>query len=208
MRRSKDSIRCCIVDERAIFMDIAHNRYFALAPQRDRIFRAFASGTFSESDDEGLIDLANSVAPLSTGIPEAIADYQEDKAATNLVWIVWVTFILAVAKLVVKFVALDRIVDHFELSRDQNVAERVPRLWCARTCAAFRDAELIFRREDNCLPRSLAFLWLCHRSGYRPKLIIGVRIHPFAAHSWVQDDDAVLNDSKDNVRPYKPILAL
>ena len=38
MRQPKGDLRCCIVEDRAIFIDVARNRYFALAPELNRAF--------------------------------------------------------------------------------------------------------------------------------------------------------------------------
>lgn len=44
--------------------------------------------------------------------------------------------------------------------------------------------------------------------GCASTLVIGVRAEPFAAHSWVQVDQVVLNDTAEEVRRFTPILAL
>jgi hypothetical protein len=59
----------------------------------------------------------------------------------------------------------------------------------------------------SCLLDSLALdRWLGRTAGYR--LVFGVTAKPFAAHCWLQTEDAVLNDSYDRVSRYMPILAL
>jgi hypothetical protein len=39
-------------------------------------------------------------------------------------------------------------------------------------------------------------------------VVIGVRMHPFMAHCWVQRDEVVLSDDLDSVATYTPILIL
>ena len=39
-------------------------------------------------------------------------------------------------------------------------------------------------------------------------LVLGVRLAPFRAHSWVQLKDEVLNDHIDHIRSFTPILIL
>jgi len=215
MHRPKDSIRCCIVDDRAIFMDVARNRYFALAPRSDELFRSLVNNTisvqhpiFAEPGNADIVDLANSIVSLPSGFPDAAADLGEIRFAAGITRILWVALVIAVAKLVLKVVPFHRIVSHLEAIHRKDVVGGAPQMWCAQTCVAFRGAELLFQRQNNCLPRSLAFRWLCYRRGYRARLVIGIRIRPFAAHSWVQDGDVVLNDAKEAVRPYRPILVL
>ncbi|MDQ2762376.1 MAG: lasso peptide biosynthesis B2 protein, partial [Pseudomonadota bacterium] len=60
----------------------------------------------------------------------------------------------------------------------------------------------------ECLSRSLAFRKLALRRGYRPSLVIGVKLDPFAAHCWVQTGGRVDNDTLDRTRLYEPILVL
>ncbi|WP_454798428.1 lasso peptide biosynthesis B2 protein [Novosphingobium lindaniclasticum] len=69
-----------------------------------------------------------------------------------------------------------------------------------------QQAGLILGRADLCLPRSLALLLAAYAEGFRPRFVIGVRNHPFAAHCWVQAGGTVLNDNIDHVRLFTPIL--
>ncbi len=60
----------------------------------------------------------------------------------------------------------------------------------------------------NCLLDSLAqHRWL-DRAGMRCRLVFGVTGAPFAAHCWLQSEDAILNDSYEHVSRFTPILAL
>lgn len=215
MRQPKGDLRCCIVEDRAIFIDVARNRYFALAPELNRAFVSLASGansahytTLAEPKKAHLSGLIRSTIPLSMESLEPHADLEEVFCPATIGQILWVALILAITKIIVKFASFGWIVARFEGSQKRTFMVRTPQSWCAQIRSAFRQAELILQREDNCLPRSLAFLWLCQRRGYRPKLVVGVRIQPFAAHAWIQDDGVVLNDSVDNVRLYKPIFIL
>jgi hypothetical protein len=35
-----------------------------------------------------------------------------------------------------------------------------------------------------------------------------VKLEPFGAHCWIQDDDTVLNDTVEVVRQYTPVLVV
>lgn len=62
--------------------------------------------------------------------------------------------------------------------------------------------------QDRCLHDSLALIhFLAHR-GLFPHWVIGVRVRPFGAHSWVQSGGVVLNDLPEHVRCYEPILVV
>lgn len=75
-----------------------------------------------------------------------------------------------------------------------------------KLAAAFRVASLFIKAEGNCLPRTLAFVWLARRRRCDANLVLGVRINPFSAHCWAQGGDVVLNDRLDRTILFKPIL--
>ena len=39
-------------------------------------------------------------------------------------------------------------------------------------------------------------------------MIVGVRLHPFSAHCWLQVDDIVLNDTLEGIAPYTVIRGI
>jgi len=73
---------------------------------------------------------------------------------------------------------------------------------------AFERLNLIFSPLDQCLPRSLALTHLLMRSGHLTQFVIGVRLKPFLAHSWVQQGDVVLNERVDVARTFSSILVI
>lgn len=74
--------------------------------------------------------------------------------------------------------------------------------------AAFERSSLVFASDGNCLPRTMAFVWLARKRGHDARLVLGVRNNPFSAHAWAQSGSVVLNDHLDHVRVYRPILVL
>jgi hypothetical protein len=60
--------------------------------------------------------------------------------------------------------------------------------------------------HDRCLNDSLALVHFLAGLGFFPRWVIGVRVDPFCAHSWVQQAGVVLNDQPEHVRSYRPIL--
>lgn len=62
--------------------------------------------------------------------------------------------------------------------------------------------------HDRCLHDSLTLVHFLAGQGLFPRWIIGVRAHPFGAHSWVQSGSLVLNDLPERVRRYQPILVV
>jgi hypothetical protein len=78
----------------------------------------------------------------------------------------------------------------------------------SRMVHAFEHARLLRTAADRCLPRSIALATCLAVSGITARAVIGVRLGPFAAHSWVQAGDEVLNDSVEEVLRYQPILVV
>jgi len=62
--------------------------------------------------------------------------------------------------------------------------------------------------HDRCLNDSLALIHFLATQGLFARWVIGVRVHPFGAHSWVQRGGVVLNDLPERVRHYQPILVV
>ena len=60
----------------------------------------------------------------------------------------------------------------------------------------------------NCLTDSLALASFLSRRSVSWQLVFGVKLDPFAAHCWLQDDGAVLNDAADSVSTFTPILVI
>jgi hypothetical protein len=108
--------------------------------------------------------------------------------------------------------------------RRQNLAEIANRVVALRARHSHRDRSLdadamragvnTFTRlrpfaltaHDRCLNDSLALVHFLACQGFFPQWVIGVRAHPFCAHSWVQSAGVVLNDVPEHVRSYRPIF--
>lgn len=88
--------------------------------------------------------------------------------------------------------------------KGDNSVESVGEL--AAVFAAMRP--FLFTARDACLFDSFALVEFLSRCGVFPTWVIGVRAGPFAAHSWVQYEDLVLNDTPAAVLQYTPILAV
>jgi hypothetical protein len=73
--------------------------------------------------------------------------------------------------------------------------------------ARFRTARRLVPIAPNCLTDSLVLSAFLAARGIRSDLIFGVKLDPFAAHCWLQTEEAILNDSADIVSDFTPILA-
>lgn len=66
----------------------------------------------------------------------------------------------------------------------------------------------VLTARDRCLHDSLTLIRFLAARALFPNWVIGVRTRPFAAHSWVQSGNMVLNDLHENVRAFHPILVV
>jgi len=66
----------------------------------------------------------------------------------------------------------------------------------------------VFSARDRCLHDSLSLIRFLAARALFPQWVIGVRTRPFAAHSWVQSGNLVLNDLHEHVRAFHPILVV
>jgi hypothetical protein len=65
-----------------------------------------------------------------------------------------------------------------------------------------------YTARRKCLFDSLTMCNFLARYGVFPVLVIGVSEMPFRAHSWLQQDDAVLNDDAEHVKEFKPLAVI
>lgn len=65
-----------------------------------------------------------------------------------------------------------------------------------------------FTSLDQCLFHALALTRFLNHHGQFPTWVIGVRLRPWGAHSWVQHDHWVLDTTPEIVREYVPLLAV
>lgn len=65
-----------------------------------------------------------------------------------------------------------------------------------------------FEAKDQCLFHALALMHFLMRYGSRPSWVIGVCARPWAAHSWLQLDNCILDASPEDVCTFTPILAV
>lgn len=71
---------------------------------------------------------------------------------------------------------------------------------------SFERARRLIPVQPSCLLDSLSLLNFLAGRGYTsPNLIFGVKLHPFAAHCWVQSDDVILNEFIDYASGFTPI---
>lgn len=205
-----------MVEGRSIFLDLARDRYFALPADLEAAFRQAVESpcdsTIAPDEVErliraGVLEAADEEqmpahpAPIVAPATDRVFAAYPSKA--SLMLMIQVVLVQLMASLMVRIAPMRVIARHLERL---NSGEGHDVMATDRLAAAFRRVSVLIRVEGNCLPRTLAFVWLARRRRCNANLVIGVRINPFSAHCWAQAGDVVLNDRLDRANLFKPIL--
>jgi hypothetical protein len=67
---------------------------------------------------------------------------------------------------------------------------------------------LLYTGHDACLLDSFTLRLFLARYGLAPRWVFGVRMTPFGAHCWLQQDTVVINDAPEHVRGFTPIMVV
>lgn len=215
----RTNLHFCLVDDRAIFLDIDRDRYFYLPPKLEDAFLDVAAGNLSDGDDRARPLLQQG---LLRSVPEPawpIAALRPDPPLRDLgVEDASQVFLPLMARSVATQLFCAWAIRQRPLARIVADLRRPPRAALKsfeaseRRVRAIRRSfvatQMVLRPHDRCLAQSMAFLRLCKYTGFVPALLFGVRINPFTAHCWIQHGSLVLNDEAERVRSFTPILRL
>lgn len=207
------NISWCRCAGQAVFLDLESDRYFCLPEPLDAIFQRWAGGEAIDRDAHAALVAAGVAGADPTQRPRAVsfsvatrdlAHAGADRATWNSVQAI---FGQLRAKHWLRRLPLANILR--ALPSPAAPAARLREEASLQAIAgAFVTSAMVLRAADQCLPRAIAAARLCRHRGLEAALILGVRLHPFAAHSWVQSGDAVVVGDLEQVRLYTPILVL
>lgn len=115
----------------------------------------------------------------------------------------------ATTSLMLRVMPIRRIVHRVWMRKERGKSLGMP-LDIARarqlTAIHFALQPIFYSADGACLRNSLTLIeFLAHYQIY-PTWVFGVKMSPFAAHSWVQHEDIVFNDPIEHVRAFTPIM--
>lgn len=194
----------CEISGTLVFLDIARDRYFCLPEPRN-------SEALAYLDQQGIgrsrqpalgSEARDIVLPLASSPAIATGSFRIADTA-RAIW---------VQRRIEKRVAsrpfhslLSDLASHLRFRAGKRSGSgRDPAL----TIRAFEHARLLRSAADRCLPRSIALALCLASDGTRANVVIGVKLAPFGAHCWVQQETDVLNDSVEEALRYRPILVI
>ena len=221
MLQLRDDLHWCLCADRLVLLDLAADRYFCVPPSLEEPFLRAAEGSSIAGDREKLQVLVdrgmliettserNALVSSRPSIPAPSADLfpVATKAGAAdivraLILDLWAGRQLRTKPLLaVARGAARRAGDVRTAAHDAE-----PRL--RRAMSGFAALRLVVREADRCLVRALAVHFACCRQGVPARLVLGVQLHPFHAHAWVQLDDKILTGEFEQVRLFTPIAVL
>ncbi len=206
----------CVIDTRFIFLDIVADRYFGLGPALEDDFRRVTQAESPSSREPALLRLVETglivegtetaLAPCPV-LPAAVDSFLDrDQPLVPFRHQVAALRSIFRAKAILKVrglrAALSRI--HSPSRSTQSLRDEAVLMIAGAHLATRR----LIRSHDQCLPRAIALAQDLAAQNIAAELLFGVRLRPFAAHCWVQQDVTLLTDRLDPVSSYTPILRL
>jgi len=208
-----------LIGDRCVFLDVARDRYFALPPSIERVFRQLSAAdepTLPEGPDRdrllgtGLFrtDSLRGRGLRAATVPPCAASVLDESARprAGLRAILAARASIGRARKQLATRSLHEIVDAIHESRhaatpaDDAAGEDAARLFLA--------ARTLLPVDPRCLLDCLALLdWLGDHA--KPAtLVFGVRLEPFAAHCWLQTDRLYLTDTADALGAFTPVFSV
>lgn len=212
--RLPDHLGICEVDGRVVVLDLLRDRYLALDLGAAHAMRRWRDGQAASDGDPAITRLLDCGMLLPSTTPQqerwracpipgrSLLDLAPPPARSPFRNLPEVAASLWQARALLRRSGLERAVRQSRPSRPCGTADPLPPV------ASFRAARRLLPSAPNCLTDSLALSTFLSRRNVASVLVFGVKLDPFAAHCWLQQDDVILNDAADSVTTFTPIMAI
>jgi hypothetical protein len=230
-------VHVCKLNSTIVVLDVARDRYLSLRGSTVQTLAAIVPGWPESNDDEPLNDRCPS-ADTSRSIGHLIAQgvftprEADGKAATptqidsRTASIALnsnvarrrkirggdvMNFLLACASTIwlLRCRSLQSAIDALEARKALGGERDFDAVLAADLVAIFRRLRsFTFSAHRRCLFHALVLANFLSRYGVYPHFVMGVKVEPWAAHSWVQSGEYVLDGTPEQVRFFTPILAV
>ena len=216
--RLADHVFVADIDGRAVVLDLARDRYFALNPDLSRELRGLLAME-GGAPDAALRDRACAVL-VRQGILTTDARPSNRRAAPLLETALWPSLATVDAPhlglQVSALLALNAASASLRLrpisgtvawlSRRKRRSPADVRRRPEALLRAYRAARPGFPEKPICRLDALGLVLFLNRHGHPADLVFGVRLEPFQAHCWAQLGAAAVNEPVDSLRQYVPIM--
>lgn len=206
------SVSFCWVDGRAVFLDLRRDRYFCLGDRLEAAFRALSEAEGEEPPDAadlarlGLVEPAGADARPIRACAERAPSVSALAGGTDVRRPAVRTLVEATWRLSrARATARRRL--QAALAYPQPI-EREPRPHAGAFARLFDAARSGLPFGRACLGDSFALIDFLRARKVDADLILGVRLHPFTAHAWVQLGELALSDSLEALAGLTPIRRL
>jgi hypothetical protein len=210
MRASDRLLSFGLVEGRPVFMDEAADSYFLLEPaQEQQFFDVRARGTSRPAPEleEALgADPAQVARACCVRLTSTIVGGGPPADRPRAVDLARAVGLLVQTKRWIDRRPIASILADLRLSA-ARAAEPEAGL-AAQSASRFLRARRLIPVRRNCLLDSLALVRWLAVTGTRATLVFGVKLHPFAAHCWVQAGSVLLNDRLETVHRFEPVRVI
>lgn len=213
--RLPDHLGVCEIHGRMVMLDLRRDRYLQLDARTAAAFKEWQDARErNPADDAGLLELvergwlvrAGDAAACGRSVPavrpKSLIGELPNVAPTTRIFR-GVVSALWHSRRALKRRGLEAAVEEARRLKPAPGLETDLRLHLA----GFRAARRLVPIAPNCLIDSFALSAFLAARGIRSDLLFGVKLVPFAAHCWLQNEQAILNDAADSVSDFTPILA-
>jgi hypothetical protein len=208
-----DSVYLTPVGDRAVVLDLNKDKYIGLGADTARAARELLDGGTDDSLQtfkarliaQGILSERPRAGPPV--IPHAETSLWPDLATAHPVRSQSLSSLRALAGVALSL-RVRRFRDTVDWLRREKRHQRGPESETANLLTAFQLSRPWFPIKPICrldAPALCLHLW---RNGQDADLVFGVRLEQFSAHCWAQSRGVVLNDTRDNVRQFTPIMAV
>jgi hypothetical protein len=209
----------CLIGGRAIFLDLARDRYFALGRQAAEAFKRAlepAEGDCGTRDFAILVECGlgeqssdvQSPRPAPSHVPtRSLLDGRAPAGRMSARVVLEITAALLRSRRAVRRGRLNDLVDEIAARKTCRSGANDPEK-AGALARIFASARPFAPVGHSCLTDSLALIAFLARRGAAADLVFGVKLHPFAAHAWVQTQDELLNEHVDAAAEFTPILVV
>lgn len=215
--RLRSGLSFCLAQGKPIFLDTVADRYFTLTAGGERSFVGLVNDETGKASPDELRRLANSgvieptednLRPLPCPLAPDARETMLDAPRSSLDPL---QFAAAAGELVRVTAMLKRgrfhaLIEDLRRRKARLPRSEQPRASALRVASAFARTAYWSSPHDRCLSRSIAVARRLIAMGCRPDLVIAVQVQPFRAHCWVQYEDQLVNDRRETVEPFIPIL--
>lgn len=215
-----------------IFMDLKRGKYFGLDSDDAALVGPLIAGwPESDADQANCNESGVAVAEhlVETGILTTSKNQGKSAQTPSIAFTDEIRFHdepsrrrIALGDLIRLFVALARAKLRLGIQPFERVVQAVEKRKTRNALGACRDDErirerviafhklrpLILSAHDACLLDSLFLVEFLSQYDIYPDWIIAVGTRPFMAHSWVQHEGTILNDSLERVNGLHPLISI